>query len=254
MSLKDIVAIDAEDLDKDQITELRENKDFLGEEYQTKYKSVLEEPTEPPPGKKDPEDDDDAPTGAFKDEAEAEAFVQKAITADRQKQIELASDAAKKIEIEDPKVVPFFDKGYQPKNWEDYAQQVFPKFVDRMGQMNKAQKTKVAGQMDALNKKWDEETNAMAEKDDSIPKVDDEKRAKFDKDVADIALELDTGLKGAVEIYQLRQGKSGKDRKSLAGKVGAKGKGGGVSKEKKYKDIAGKDMDELIDEGMEENK
>ncbi len=252
------------ELTDDEKQVIRDNVDDLSDEDKEVFKTVLEE-----------EEEEDAPL-SFKDEDELNAYLDK-----REK---AKAEEAKKAELEEEeakKQFPFFEDGKLPKNWNDAFNKAYPKFIERQQKEQQESLEKRNAEIKKLNEKFDAEVEVLRKTDDSIPEKGTDERAEYDSELSKIAVQYNqttmTGAykikKGLDAVKELEGNKEEEEEEeegdiegnqNLKGKPPLKkkvplsqkrtarriGKSGGVkgSGAKKYRDVAGKTMDEIMDE------
>lgn len=237
--LNDARLKDLDELTDDDKALLREHKDDLTDEELTAFKDVL---TEPEPAKE--------PEPFFKSKEEADTYIEDKINA-RLADIKVPETK----EPEPPKDDRFFDEGYKPKDWEDYAEKLFPKFVERMQKMSAAQREKLNQQIAERNKMFDKEIDDLRTKGEPIPARGTKEFEAFDKELAGIGMKF-KGVSNMTEAYEIYKATKGTDKgdisdsqKQTASRVGKSGGGSGtVTKDRKYKDVAGRSMDDVMND------
>ena len=260
LTLDDVRLKDAESLSDEEKTLLKDNQDDLTDEERETYKVALEEK---PAGEDKEGEEFKLP---FKTQEEFDTYVEKKAQAivEAAKEPEENEDEDKDKGDDQPE--PFFDKGYKPKDWEEFAQEFFPKMADRMAKMTEAQKQKTTDELKKINEGFDQEIVALRESGEDIPEVGTKEKVEFDRELAKIGMKYSgvTNMKEAYEIYKVLHGAGNKvddgeevegeteeqkkERINTAKKVlGGDGGGGNTRQPRKYKDIAGRTMDEAVE-------
>jgi hypothetical protein len=232
---------------------IRDNAENLSDTDKEVFKPILEE-----------KEDEKQPL-TFKDEEELNTYLDK-----REKQKAEETERLEQEEEERKKQYPFFEPNEPlPKDWNEAMNRVYPKFKERMTQEQQEELKKRREEIDKINKQFDEEIETLRKTNESIPEAGTDDRKVFDQELSKIAVKYN--LTTMTEAYNLKKAfdaqkqTESKDTETetppptpsgagapqtqtqTARRVGRSGgtKGSGT---KKYSDIAGKTMDELLEE------
>ena len=153
----------------------------------------------------------------------------------------------------------YFPEGYQAKDWNEAAKEMFPKFREKIFKEQNEVRQKTQETLDNINKEFDAEIEAIAAEDKTIPTKGTPERETFETELSQIGVEYQgvTNMTQAYKIWKAlntggKKQEVGEKQKSLAEKVGRTGGEGETVKKRSYKEIAGRSMDELIDQDLEE--
>lgn len=272
LDLDDVKLKEREALTEDEEKLITDKWDELGDEDKEAYKDL--DPNKEP----EEEDSEDAPEleeEADKEKEEEREEVKeelKGVRFDSEEEFEAAVDkivakreAAKQTPAEEEAPPEkFFPEGFKAKNWEDAAQQMYPKFKERVISdirgMTEAQKKR----LDDINKQFDEEIETLRKGGEEIPEPGTPEREQFDKDLAGIGLKYKlSNMTDSYEVYKAlntnkkeeepkeenkqEPAKAPSAQKNLASKV-SKGAGEGKSESPKEYGRLSKSMDELLEE------
>ena len=250
MDLEDVRIKEVADLSDEEKDFLKEKWDDLTEDEQTIFKDVNTE------GAGKGEEDKEFKFESKEDFDKAVSERTEAILADKEKARKEEEEKAKGKGEEDER---FFPDGYQAKDWNEAAKEMFPKFREKIFKEQNEVRQKTQETLDNINKEFDAEIEAIATEDKSIPSKGTKERDDFETELSQIGIEYQgvTNMTQAYKIWQaLNSGgkkteEVGEKQKSLASKVGRTGGEGETVKKRSYKEISGRSMDELIDEDLE---
>jgi len=246
VDLEDVRIKEVADLSDEEKDFLKEKWDDLTEDEQTIFKEVNTEEKKEEEFKFESKEEFDK---AVSERTEA-------ILADKEKARKEEEEKAKGKGEEDER---FFPDGYQAKDWNEAAKEMFPKFRERIFKEQNEVRQKTQETLDNINKEFDAEIETIAKEDKTIPAKGTKERDDFETELSQIGIEYQgvTNMTQAYKIWQaLNSGgkkteEVGEKQKSLASKVGRTGGEGETVKKRSYKEISGRSMDELIDEDLE---
>ena len=250
MELEDVRIKEVADLSDEEKDFLKEKWDDLTEDEQTIFKDVNTE------GAGKGEEDKEFKFESKEDFDKAVSERTEAILADKGRARKEEVGRAKGKGEEDER---FFPDGYQAKDWNEAAKEMFPKFRERIFKEQNEVRQKTQETLDNINKEFDAEIETIAKEDKTIPAKGTKERDDFETELSQIGIEYQgvTNMTQAYKIWQaLNSGgkkteEVGEKQKSLASKVGRTGGEGETVKKRSYKEISGRSMDELIDEDLE---
>lgn len=200
---------------------------------------------------------------AFKSKEEFDQAVSertKQIIEDREKARKEAEE--KKNKPEDDR---WFPEGYQAKDWNAAAEEMYPKFRERFIKENQEATKKTQEALDEINKGFDVEIDTMAREDKAIPAKGTKEREAFETELFQIGVDYKgvTTMTDAYKIYKAVHGgkteKKGEEeeeepvstkQRDLASKVGKSGGESSEVKLRKYSEISRRSMDDLLDEDL----
>ena len=240
--------------------------DELNDEDKSVLKENWEELTDE---EKDAFKDSVTPEEKKKEEEEAFSFkskdeFEKAINERVQKTIEDREAEARDREEKKNKPAEerFFPEGYQAKDWNAAAEEMYPKFRERFAKEDQEARKKTQEALDNINKGFDEEITTLAGEDKEIPKKGTKERDTFEAELFQIGVDYKgvTTMTDAYKIYKAVHGGKAKEeeekeevgtrQRDLASKVGRSGGEGTEVKQRKYSEISRRSMDELLDEDL----
>ena len=252
MDLEDVRIKEVADLSEEEKGFLKEHTEELTDDEKGIFKDIITEEKEE---KKEEE---------FKFESKED--FDKAV-AERTEEVIAAKEEERKKEEEKAKGDKgeederFFPDGYQAKDWNEAAKEMFPKFRERIFKEQNEARQKTQETLDNINKEFDAEIETIATEDKSIPAKGTKERDDFETELSQIGVEYQgvTNMTQAYKIWKaLNSSKEDKKtddvsikQKELAGKVGRTGGEGETVKKRSYKEISGRSMDELIEEDLE---
>src|SRR3990172_6935435 len=229
MDLEDVRIKEVADLSEEEKGFLKEHTEELTDDKKVIFKDIITEEKEE---KKEEE---------FKFESKED--FDKAV-AERTEEVIAAKEEERKKEEEKAKGDKgeederFFPDGYQAKDWNEAAKEMFPKFRERIFKEQNEVRQKTQETLDNINKEFD------AEIETELTQIGVEYQGVTSMTQAyKIWKALNTGEKKTEEV-------SSKQR-DLAGKVGRTGGEGEPAKQRSYKEMSGRSMDEMIEEDLE---
>ena len=246
MKIEDIKVKKAADLTDDEKGFLKEHSDDLSESEREEFKEVLE-PKEEEFGFGSKEEFNKAVAEGVETSLEAR---KKARAAEKIKK------AAKKEGVD---FSGLFTE--EPKDWGEALSRIYPEFEKKItGSVIDALKTQAKERQDrmaTIEKEYDVEVVQIRKDNPEMPKRGTKEGDQFEEELADIGNKYKgvTNMTEAYEIWKVTKGKPGgvgTRQRGLARKIG-KGKGAPVkAKARPYRELAGKRMDELLEERMAE--
>ena len=261
--LDEIRLKDVEELDDEDKKILVERQDELTDEERETFSEVVkfEEKEEKEEKEKEEEEEEEKPF-TFGSQEEFDKAVDRAMEA-REKARKEAEEREKQEKEEGLKEGAFFPEGYKAPGWDEAMRVVYPKFREMLlgdiRKLNESQRRR----MDEIDKGFDAEIETIRSDNPDLPKKGSKEGDAFEAELADIGVRFRgvTNMTEAYDIYkETHQEGEGEDKgkvsdrqRELARKVSkGGGKGGGESKERKYKEIASRSMDDLLEERMNE--
>ena len=251
MDLEDVRLKEPDELKDDEKAFLKEHADDLTDDEKGIFKDVITEKEE----KKEEEKE-------FKFNSQEE--FDKAVTT-RTEQILADKEKARKEEEEKAKQGKegederFFPEGYQAKDWNEAAKEMYPKFRERISKEQEAVRSKTQETLDKINQEFDAEIEAIATEDKTVPAKGTKEREEFETELSQIGVEY-TGVTNMTQAYKIWKALNTGEKKTedvsikqkdLAAKVGRTGGEGTTVKQKTYREIAGRSMDEMIEADLE---
>ena len=250
MDLEDVRIKEVADLSDEEKDLLKEKWDDLTEDEQTIFKDVNTE------GAGKGEEDKEFKFESKEDFDKAVSERTEAILADKEKARKEEEEKAKGKGEEDER---FFPDGYQAKDWNEAAKEMFPKFRERIFKEQNEVRQKTQETLDNINKEFDAEIEAIATEDKSIPSKGTKERDDFETELSQIGIEYQ-GVTNMTQAYKIWKALNTGEKKTeevsskqrdLAGKVGRTGGEGEPAKQRSYKEMSGRSMDEMIEEDLE---
>jgi len=248
-NLDDIRLKDADELSDEERDFLRENKDELTDEELESFGDVLtEEKDEEEEDKHEDEEKEEEEEKGFSFESE-EDFIEKTsrvferVLEKREKKTD--TDTEKK---ETDRIFP---EGFKPRDWEEAGQKIHEAWERKQ----KAMADELKRKADEINREWDNQLADLRIKNPNLPKAGTKEGASFDQELSGIIAKYKgvTNMNEAYEIWEAKHGggKGGENQKDVSGKqkdlvkkIGKSSAGEEEKKQKKYQEIAGKDMDD----------
>lgn len=251
--LDDILLKDIDSLDDDDKKYLREHKDELEESELESYKDVLEEKKE--------EKVDETGGFNFKTQEELDKYLEEKIAA---KIPPVKVEEKKETEEELP---DFVSKDWKPADWNDAFKTLIkhPKFIEYLAKnetvkgtvketITETEQAKENSRKE-INQKIDDEIAAIRAKDKEIPTAGTPEAVEWEKKIAQTFVDFPS-LRSVDEAYrivklsELKKEIKEDEKEDLARKVGGGKATGEQTKERKYREIASRDMDEAFDAAL----
>lgn len=255
MDLDDIRLKMSDELNEDERKFLNEHVGELNDEEKEAYKDIIT--SEELPKGKEGEGEEEI---KFKSQADfdkaVDAVVAKAI-AQKEEERKTAEEEEKRRK-ETPPDDRFFPEGYQAKDWNEAAKEMYGKFEERFTKKQEQTKRETQTALEKINQEFDKEIEDLSAQDSAIPAKGTKERDEFDRELAEIGVEFAgvTNMTQAYKIYQaLHTGKTKTEgvpesQRRIASNVGRSGGERTQISERKYKDIHGRTMDDLLDEEL----
>lgn len=266
-SLDDARLKELDELTDDDKKTLQEHKDDLTDDELETFKDVLGEEK----GGEEEEEEEGGEEGGeptFKTQEEIDEYID-------QKWKEKEDTRTQKEEKDEgeEKEPEIFTKKYKPAGWSGFAKDL----VSTMREMDKKEKEKFSRELKEINKEFDAEIENLRKGGEDIPKKGSKERGEFDRELAKIGMKFKgvTSMGEAYEIYKVtkskisskgekkeeegdegEEGEEGKGKDKTARRV-AGGSGGGTppkGKERKYKDVATRTLDDATDAAIKKFK
>ena len=142
-----------------------------------------------------------------------------------------------------------------PKDWNEAADTIISAYEEK--QIAKQEELKA--RVDKVNQEYDKELEEIRKNNPDLPKKGTEEGNTFEKELASVGLKYKgvTNMNEAYDIYTALHtgGKAEPSSKqtSIASKVSKGGSATAPTGEKKYSRIAGRSMDDLLEEDMEKH-
>ena len=250
MELEDVRIKEVADLSDEEKDFLKEKWDDLTEDEQTIFKDVNTE------GAGKGEEDKEFKFESKEDFDKAVSERTEAILADKEKARKEEEEKAKGKGEEDER---FFPDGYQAKDWNEAAKEMFPKFRERIFKEQNEVRQKTQETLDNINKEFDAEIETIAKEDKTIPAKGTKERDDFETELTQIGVEYQ-GVTSMTQAYKIWKALNTGEKKTeevsskqrdLAGKVGRTGGEGEPAKQRSYKEMSGRSMDEMMEEDLE---
>jgi len=253
MDLEEVLLKDVADLTDEDKDVLKENWSDLTEDEQENFASVNPSAPTGPTGSTG----STGPTGkteekfSFDSKEDFDRAIQERVD---QKIAELKDQLKPEDKKGEEKSPDFVDPAWTPKNWNEAAQTLYPKFeeaiIGKIQKLSAEQKSKI----DEINKSFDKELIDIRTENPNLPKVGTEEGDKFEMELSQIGTKYKlVTMKDCYNIYKdlhANDKAPNPTQKNLADKVSHGGNTTPAQATIKYKDISAKSMDEMADEAL----
>lgn len=246
MSLDEARLKEIDDLTDEDKTSLQDNRDDLTEDERETFKDVIEEEG-----------------AAFKTKEEVDKYLEEK-WAEKTEKEETAKKDAEEAEREEEErkaaekkgeapATPFFDPKYKAEGWEGFAQDFYkkatPRFIEAMRKAQGEDRAKQQTQIDKINQGFDQELEDLRKAGEPIPEKGTKERLAFNKELAKVGTEF-RGVSNMTDAYKIYKATKGTRKSGVAHDTARRVGGGGATpggkqKERKYKDVASRTMDEV---------